>query len=354
MARAGAVLERVERLCSSGLGAKTLREQVLAELRRVLAFDAHVWLLTDPVTRVGTSPLADVPMLPWPRLPELGRLRYLTRVNRWSELTDAGRHTGLLAEETAGQLDRSLVWRECLHGLGVVDVATVAMWDRFGCWAWLDLWRCGRAPPYTSGDRELLTALAAPVTRGLREAQARTFDDHAEGLHLRGPAAVVLGPGLQVRHQTAWAADALYRLNPPEEQMPPIPAAVYNVGAALIAAEAGVPVGEPTSRVHLGAGRWVTLRAARMTGEPAAEADMVVTIEASTPAERRDVFGRAHGLSPREREVLAALARGLDYRAVARTLAVSEHTVHDHVKAVLAKTATGSRQALVSRIAGVS
>ena len=45
----------------------------------MVRFDAHVWLLTDPVTRVGTSPLADVPMMAWPRLPELGRLRYLTR-----------------------------------------------------------------------------------------------------------------------------------------------------------------------------------------------------------------------------------------------------------------------------------
>jgi twitching motility protein PilT len=52
------------------------------------------------------------------------------------------------------------------------------------------------------------------------------------------------------------------------------------------------------------------------------------------------VFALASGLSPREREVLAELARGLDSRAIAESLVVSEHTVHDHVKAVLAKTGT--------------
>ena len=41
----------------------------MAEVRRVMPFDAYVFMLTDPVTRVGSSPLADVPMLPWPRLP---------------------------------------------------------------------------------------------------------------------------------------------------------------------------------------------------------------------------------------------------------------------------------------------
>ena len=47
--------DRIERLCGAGLTPKTLRERVLAALRPVLEYDAHVWLLTDPVTRVGTS-----------------------------------------------------------------------------------------------------------------------------------------------------------------------------------------------------------------------------------------------------------------------------------------------------------
>ena len=94
--------DRIERLCAGDLSPKVLREKVIAQLRPVLRYDAHVWLLTDPVTRVGTSPLADVPMMPWARLPELGRLRYLTHVNRWTDLMDAGRSTGLLLEGNGG------------------------------------------------------------------------------------------------------------------------------------------------------------------------------------------------------------------------------------------------------------
>ena len=58
MASRTAVLDRVERLLLVGLTAKVFRERVLAELRTVLPYDGHVWLLTDPLTRVGTSPLA--------------------------------------------------------------------------------------------------------------------------------------------------------------------------------------------------------------------------------------------------------------------------------------------------------
>ena len=62
-----------------------------------------------------------------------------------------------------------------------------------------------------------------------------------------------------------------------------------------------------------------------------------MTIEVSTPAERREVFALAHGLSPREREVLGHLATGADSRTMAQALVLSEHTVNDHVRAVLAK-----------------
>ena len=160
---------------------------------------------------------------------------------------------------------------------------------------------------------------------------------------------VLLGPGLDVVSQTSTAGAALRQLNPPgEEPIPdPIPAAAINVGAALLAGEAGRQVGPPWSRVHLGGGCWVTARAERMTDD-----GIAVTIETSTPAERREVFALSHGLSPREREVLTQLCTGADSRTLARVLGLSEHTLNDHVRAVLAKTSSPTRQVLLSRIAG--
>lgn len=184
------------------------------------------------------------------------------------------------------------------------------------------------------------------VTTGLRAAVARTFAEPAEDLRTSGPAVIVLGPDLLVRSQTDDAAVALLRLLPPDEPMTPIPAAAYNIGAALIAQEQGIPVGEPWSRVHLGANRWVTVRASRL-GE-----NIAVSMEASTPAERMDLFARAHGLSSRESEILTLLGIGLDSREIAGQLFLSEHTVNDHVKAALAKTSARTRQVLLARATG--
>ncbi|MEO7147969.1 MAG: helix-turn-helix transcriptional regulator, partial [Terrimesophilobacter sp.] len=102
-------------------------------------------------------------------------------------------------------------------------------------------------------------------------------------------------------------------------------------------------------RVHLGGGTWLTLRADRLAGgEPAEQRDIMVTMEASSPAERRDIFSRSHGLTKRESELLRRLAEGDDTHAVARSMSISELTVQDHLKSVFAKTSTSSRRELLA------
>jgi len=321
----------------------------------VVPFDAYLFMLTDPTTLVGTSPLADVPMLPWPRLPALIRARYLTTLNRWPELLQAKVPAASLLTSSEGDPSRSLLWREVLRELGVVDVADAAFGDRHGSWGLLDLWRTDGS--FTAEELRYLGELARHVVPGLRSALARTFVDTPDQLLPLGPAVVVLDPDLRVRSQTAGAAAALLQLNPPDEPMAPIPASAYNVAAALVAAEQGVPVGEPWARVHLGGSRWVTVKAARMAEAAPAphggeQRDIAVSIEPSTPSERTDLFARVHGLSPRETEVLNLLGTGHSSNEVADRLVLTEHTVNDHVKAVLEKAGARTRQILLSRALG--
>lgn len=309
---------RIERRCAETVSSKQLRVGVLELLRQAVPYDAHVWLLTDPVTRVGTSPLADIPELQWTELPGLIRRRYLVGAT-WSDFRPTG----------------------------AADVATSVYADKFGYWGWLDLWRTERT--FTTHERDFLASLVPAVTVALRTCQARTFTSATE-VELPGAAVVILAPDLQPKGRTSAAARALLRLNPPDEPdngIPVVPAAAYNVAAALLAAEAGKPVGPAWSRVHLGGARWVTVSAARMDG-----GNIAVTIEPSTPAQRREVFALAHALSPREREVLDELVTGADSPTIAERLVISEHTVNDHVKSILAKTGLTTRPRLLARIAG--
>ena len=301
-------VEQIARLCDAHDDARALRVALIAQIRASVPFNAYAWLLTDPETEVGGAPLADVPWLA--ELPRQIRLKYLTPVNRWTHLDVP---VGVLRAATADHREHSLVWRELLSRYGVNDVASVVFRDRFGCWAFLELWRIDSGARYTDAEVGFLTEIAKPVTSALRRCQARAFDLATSAEDRTGPVVLMLSPELEVRAQTPETEKYLRVLVPPATDRDPIPAGAYNVAAQLLAVESGVDDHPPFARVHLAGGVWLTLRAARIgdTG-PSDERDIAVTIEAASPAERLVLYVRACGLSSREAELLGHLATGAD------------------------------------------
>ena len=114
----------------------------------------------------------------------------------------------------------------------------------------------------------------------LRAAQAATFVARPSSASRPGPLVLLLSPELEVIGQTPQTHEYLQTLIPPEQGRAPVPASAYNVAAQLLAVESGVDDHQPSARVHLSAGLWLTLRAARIG------TDIAVTIEESTPVER--------------------------------------------------------------------
>lgn len=329
--------------CRRDTDDRVLRVEVLDALRRSVGFDAHVWLLTDPETAVGTSPVAEVPSLA--RLPATIRAKYLCPANRWTALA-AGHAASLASAGSAA--DR---WRAFVGEYDVRDIASVVFRDAQGCWGFLDLWRSGDL--FTGGELALLAAALEPVTAALRRRQARHFEAQAAP-PLTEPAVLLLDPGLEVRQQTPATDACLRALLPTEADRRPVPAAAYNVAAQLLAVEQGVDAHEPTSRAWLRPGLLLTFRAARLEGDPgsAADAGIAVTIGQAAPAERLDLFCRTHALSTREVDVLRCLAEGADTREVAGRLHLSEYTVQDHLTSVFDRTGVRTRRALLARALG--
>ncbi len=337
----------VEHIAATGAEDRAYRSHVLEMIQRFVPFDSYAFLLTDPATTVGCSPLAEVPDLA--TLPHLIRLKYLTSVNRWTKLPTSG--CASLQQATCGRPEESLLWREHLADLGILDVASVVFRDRFGWWGFLDLWRRGSS--FTNDELDALGVARLTITSRLRDGQAAGFTVAGVVAGQRGAGALVLSPALTVHAQTPQTQDWLTALVPPQSGRAPVPAAAYNVAAQLLATEAGVDSHPTQARVHLGGGNWLTVRADRVAGnQPVENRDIVVTMEETSPTERRDLFSRSHALTPREQALLRHLAEGVDTRTVARLMAISEHTVQDHLKSVFSKTNTSSRRELLAKSAG--
>lgn len=343
------LLRCVERAAATVADDRTLRQQVIEVLVPALRADGWVWVLTDPITTVGTSPLAHVPPSAFAVLPTTIRLRYLAGGARWSS---APGQRGIRRLSTLGH-DPTIGdsrWRDHLAEHAIHECATITFVDRFGVWGFLDLWR---RTPFAAPELALLDALPTVITPLVRRQVAATFVAPAPAAAgQRGPVVLVLDDELRVHGQTPLSDTWLGQLLPPDEGRSPVPASAYNVAAQLLAAEAGVDLHEPEASTHLVSGTWVTLRAARLTGTARGSAGIAVTIEEASPDTRRERFARAHGLTPREREILAKVAEGLDTEQIAREFVISRWTVQDHLKSVFRKSGTSTRHGLVARATG--
>jgi DNA-binding CsgD family transcriptional regulator len=339
------VADRVEAVCASDLDERALRAEILATLQPVIGFDAYVWLLTDPSTSVGSTPLADVPCLP--ELPTLIKRKYVNPTNRWTSLMGNGNPTRL--PPVVGGHPES-PWRAMLLDNEIGDVASATFRDGHGCWGFVDLWRSSDRGGFHDAELSVLADVLPVVTAALRRRQAATFTgDVVSPVTADGPAVLILDDELTITGQTGAATEWLRRLLPTTPGIAPIPAAALNVAAQLLAIEAGVDDNPASARTHVAGLTWVTLRASRLSGGPIA-----VSIEETPAAPRLDLFARTHAFTPREGELLQLLARGLDTRELGKAMRIKDFTVHDHLKSIFAKTSLNSRTAVLTAAVGAS
>ena len=358
-------LERISQLCGGAMEDHEMRAAVLAELGGVVPFSWFAWPLADPQTCTGISPMARIPCPQ--ELPALIRLKYLTSAGRWTSLLGSGPHAVTLQTATGGNPALSPLWDGILRRYEVTDVLSTVFGDKYGCWGWLDLWRCGKGTLFTDTESTYLATAAPVIAAGLRRSRAEQMrrdarlrhgtrePEVAEGRPLRGlpgQAVLTLDAGLGITGRSDSAADWISLLQPGPRPYESVPAEVFNVGAQLLAREAGIDSHEASARVPIGFGRWAVLRSFRMDVGKDGEAPLVVTIQECPAAERLEVFARCFGLTPRQRSLLDLAARGLDTAAMAASLGISHYTVQDQFKAVFAACGVRSRNALLALALG--
>lgn len=377
-------VERIRLLGDADLGHQNLdhqalRRAVLAELGRIVPFDAFVWPLCDPVTTVGVAPRARIPCPQ--ELPRLIRFKYLSLPGRWTALMHSPASASTLLKETQGDPSRCLVWTGVLHRYGIRDVLSVVFADKHGCWSWLDLWRTEDSGTFTSQEVAYLAEVATVLTPGLRRSVARQFrlrpepgavsrpsaQPHSRA-HAQQHAGAIAGPSdlpqqavltldedLAVAGQTTSVNDWLTLLQPGPAPHHQVPAEVLNVAAQLLAREANVDTHDAECRVHIGVGRWASLRASRMeSGKPGRTPPLAVTIQACAPAARLDMFTRGFGLTLRQGELLRLSAAGADTAAMADAQGVTPYTVQDQFKQIFQVCGVHSRASLLAMALGSS
>lgn len=348
LARAG---DEVAEICRSTADLAEVLASVSDALRPALQHHGAFLGVTDPATTVFTTTaviesLPETMCAPWMENEFL-----IDDVNKFVDLHRNASPARTLHRSTGGRPGTSAryvdVNRPAGFGAELRRTCSVAG----ACWGVVHLVREESAPDFTDEQVALVDRVAPVLAEAMRGA-ARTRRVGTPATDPR-PGVITLDPRGHVVSMTDRATELIGELGHGPIQAGPgadLPGEAYMVATSARAGALGRPAPPPWTRLRTRSGHWLTLRGDCSRAPDGTVASTVLVIEPSQPSEILPLVVAAHGLTAREQEVLTELASGRATCEIAARLAISEHTVRDHVKSLFAKTGTGSRGELVHQL----
>jgi DNA-binding CsgD family transcriptional regulator len=349
------LVKDVMRIGSRALPREEYFAEVGARLRRVVSIDAACWHTVDPQTRLITSDAPRELVSEGVFSPDavaaagatlIASEYFVKDVNTFAQLASRRVPAATLSQAAGGHPERSARYRELLAPSGIPHELRAAFITRGRCWGAVHLARREHRAGFTAGDVAALASVAGAVAEGIR---ASLCFDAGRRADTTAPGLVVLGPSDDVELITASARELLAAMSSSahdeDEETPPSPILAL---AAFARTGADHPDPRPSAVAVPSSIGWITLHASLPDGPTAGR--VAIVLERATTPQSTAVRLEAHGVTAREREIAALLARGLTNPEIARELVLSPYTVQDHIKSLFEKTGVSSRQELVARV----
>jgi DNA-binding CsgD family transcriptional regulator len=356
-------VQAVERACASAATADDLFEAVSAEVRRVVPHDAYYWFGVDPATLLATAP-GRVEGLDAGYCDTLWHNEFHEQdALLFSDLARQPVPAAGLRLSTEDRPGRSARYREFIVPQLYEDELRAVLRSCDASWGIVGLYRESCHDPFDADEVAYMGAISATVASALRVHIARLdpwlaptaspglmlFDGHANLISANREATEWLDD-MSAQPAGVPATDWASALAPGGEDLR-VPPPIYPLIARARAVADGRERSPARLRVRDRRGRWLVLHASCLAGaSDPRERSVAVVIEPAGTAEVAPMLLEALALSPREREVVGAICRGLSTAEMAAELYLSPHTVRDYVKAVFEKVGVSSRGELVARL----
>lgn len=344
--RAATAREAIAALADAGLEPRELVHEVSERVRRVVPYDWGAWATTDPETLLETDAVVEGGPVDCADTITAMRLELAgADVNLFDALDRSGELAASLACATRGDLSASARHRTVLAPRGLNDELRLLARSGDATWGTGALARATDAGEFDHDEIRFVASVATHLGRGLRAALTRApIAAPASG----GAGMLVLDADGAIEASTADAQHWLARMPSPHggDYLPP---AVELVAEHAQAVARGARDLRPARlRIQIPGDGWLLVRADVLNGAAGGPPRTAVVLEPAGRAELVPLLHALHGLTERERAVTELLVAGLATDAVADRLAISRHTLRDHVKAIFVKTGVGSRPELTA------
>lgn len=354
-------VERIERACARAATGDELFEAVSSEVRKAVPFDGSMWFGVDPSTLLAVAP-ARFEALDEGYCQTLWDGEFHEQDTAlYRDLARKPTPAAAIRLETDDHPLRSSRYRHFVQPQGYDDELRMAFRSGENTWALGALYREKGHPAFSAEDVALMAAISGIVAAALRTRMAmgqvpRSLSA-APGLLMFDASSVLMSANAEARgwlggiygsgHDPAQSwLDVLADPHSGDLQaaIPVIP-----LLARARAVAAGLDSGPARLRLRDRTGRWLVLHASCLSGG-AADGTVAVVVEPAKSTDVAPIVIEAYGLSPRERDVVRAIARGASTPDIAAELFLSAHTVRDYIKSVFEKVGVSSRGELVARL----
>jgi DNA-binding CsgD family transcriptional regulator len=356
----------VDEICETAHTGDELLESLDTQLRRHLPYQGAAWFATDPATLLATTPS---------RLDGIAAEHCDTYWHReffvddallWRDLQRAGVPAGSLRAATDDRPVRSARYREFLEPQGYDDELRAVFKLGDSTWGLLGLFREKGSPAFSAHEVEFIARIAGTVARALRthtrDANPWIQAPYAPGLAMFDARNDLVSANDEAREwlKVIGPNAGMISLDPaartwlesgPDCTPLGVPAPVMALIARARAVADGHEPGPARLRLRGLNGQWLVLHASCMSnGSGTVNGSVAVVVEPAKSSDIAPIIVEAYALSPRERDVVRAIARGMTSAEIAAELFLSTHTVRDYVKSVFEKVGVSSRGELVAKL----
>lgn len=336
------LLDDLQRLALHAPARSVFFDEAAARLKRAVPFDGACWHTLDPGSDLITQHrLQDLP----DRFPVLANNEYaVDDVNKFDQLARARRKAATLSQATGGHPERSQRFRDLLTPAGLGPELRSAFVADGSTWGALILVRRAGEPEFEEPEVELLNSASALFARAVRRGLIAEACDSTTAPP-DAPGVIELDSSGNLIRASSSAEPLLVELSGASVEAGVGSASIHAVASATraalaVAGAAGTPA-PPTSAVKTPAGSWLVLHGG-LLGD-ARSGEVAVFIQRAHPTLIAPLLLKAYGLTAREQEVAQLALRGATAAQAAQRLAISPHTVNDHMKLIFEKTGARTR-----------
>jgi DNA-binding CsgD family transcriptional regulator len=355
------LVDRIERTCARAATSDELFAALSHEVNKVVPFDGSMWFGVDPATVLAVAPARFEALEDgycqtfWDgefHEPDVALYRDLVR----QPTPAAG-----LRQVTADRPLLSSRYRRFVKPQGYDDELRVAFRSGDNTWAVAALYREKGRRAFSQDEVALMAGLSGVVGSAFRTRVATAGVASplctAPGLLMFDASNVLVSANTEANQWlddicgAASGGTETWRELLPDGSANDLRSAIpiLPLLARARAVAAGVDEGPARLRLRDRKGRWLVFHASCLTGG-FADGAVTVVVEPAKSTDVAPIIIEAYGLSPRERDVVRAIARGLSTPDIAAELFLSAHTVRYYIKSVFEKVGVGTRGELVAKL----